>query len=78
MVRAHQQPGAVGAGFAYYRALYESGQQNRETAVEKLTIPVLAIGGSASAATMVADDMKLVATDVTGAVAPECGHWIPE
>jgi len=50
-VRAYQQPGAVGAGLAYYRALYESGQQNRETAVEKLTIPVLAIGGSASAAT---------------------------
>jgi len=77
-VRAYQQPGAVGAGFAYYRALYESGQQNREAAAEKLTIPVLAIGGSASAATLVEDDMKMVATDVIGAVAPECGHWIPE
>jgi len=39
---------------------------------------VLAIGDSASVATMVADEMKLVAIDVTGAVAPESGHWIPE
>lgn len=77
-VRAYQQPGAMRAGFAYYRAFHESGQQNQAAAAEKLTIPVLAIGGSASVATMVEDEMKLVAIDVTGAVAPESGHWIPE
>jgi pimeloyl-ACP methyl ester carboxylesterase len=77
-VRAYQQPGAMRAGFAYYRAFYESGQQNLAAAVEKITMPVLAFGGSASAGTMVADEMRLVATDVTGAIAPESGHWIPE
>jgi pimeloyl-ACP methyl ester carboxylesterase len=77
-VRAYQQPGALRPGFAYYRAFYESGLQNQTTAAEKLTIPVLAIGGSASVATMVGDEMKQVATDVTSAVAPESGHWIPE
>jgi pimeloyl-ACP methyl ester carboxylesterase len=77
-VRAYQQSGAMRAGFAYYRAFYESGLQNQAAAAEKLTIPVLAIGGSASVGTMVADKMKRVATNVTGAVAPESGHWIPE
>jgi len=77
-VRAYQQPGAMRAGFAYYRAFYESGQQNQAAAIEKLTIPVLAIGGSASAGTLVESEMKLVATDVIGAVAPDSGHWIPE
>jgi pimeloyl-ACP methyl ester carboxylesterase len=77
-VCAYQQPGAMRAGFAYYRAFYESGQQNQAAATEKLTIPVLAIGGSASVATMVANEMRLIATDVTGAVTSESGHWIPE
>jgi len=77
-VRAYQQPGALHASFAYYRAFYESGQQNLAAAAEKLTVPVLAIGGSMSVAAMVEIEMKQVATNVIGMVAPECGHWVPE
>jgi len=77
-IRAYREPGAMRAGLAYYSAFYESGLQNRATGADKLTIPVLAIGGSASVGLMVADEMRLVANDVTGDIAPDSGHWIPE
>jgi pimeloyl-ACP methyl ester carboxylesterase len=77
-VTACSQPGALRGGFAHYAALAEDVHLNRETGKEPLAIPVLALGGSASLGTLVADEMRMVATDVTGDVVPECGHWIPE
>jgi pimeloyl-ACP methyl ester carboxylesterase len=77
-VLAYSQPGAMRAGLSYYRAFYEDGVQNRSASAVKLKIPVLALGGSASVATMVGDEMRIVADDVTGEVVPDSGHWIPE
>ena len=75
---AYARPGAMRAGFAYYSAFYETGVQNRAAAATRLTIPVLALGGSASVGTMVADEVRLVAVHVEGDVVPDSGHWIPE
>ncbi|TGV76837.1 alpha/beta hydrolase, partial [Mesorhizobium sp. M2D.F.Ca.ET.145.01.1.1] len=44
----------------------------------KLSMPVLAAGAEKSAGTSQADILRLVATDVTGAVVPASGHWIME
>ena len=44
----------------------------------KLTMPVLAVGGDKSAGTTQADTLRLVATDVTGGIVPDSGHWIME
>jgi pimeloyl-ACP methyl ester carboxylesterase len=77
-VAAYSQPGAMRAGFSYYRAFYEDGVQNRAAGEIKLKIPVLALGGSASVGTMVGDEMRIVAKNVMSEVVPEAGHWIPE
>jgi pimeloyl-ACP methyl ester carboxylesterase len=44
----------------------------------KLTMPVLAIGGDKSLGNELAEQMKLVATDVTVVVLKDTGHWILE
>ena len=41
-------------------------------------MPVLAIGGEKSFGTAMADDLRFVATNVTGAVIPNSGHWLME
>ena len=38
-------PGAMRAGFAYYRALPETIEQNKKRAQSRLTMPILALGG---------------------------------
>jgi pimeloyl-ACP methyl ester carboxylesterase len=41
-------------------------------------MPVLSIGGDKSLGKELAQQMKLVATDVTVVVLPDTGHWILE
>jgi pimeloyl-ACP methyl ester carboxylesterase len=77
-VRAYAAPGAMRAALGYYSSFYITGLQNRESGMTPLTIPVLAIGGEASVGRMVADEMRKVASNVTEAIAPLSGHWIPE
>ncbi|MGA9606940.1 MAG: alpha/beta fold hydrolase, partial [Rouxiella badensis] len=40
-VEAYARPGAMGRGFAYYRAVAESAEQNRDFSMRKLPMPVL-------------------------------------
>ena len=44
----------------------------------KLSMPVLAIGAEKSFNTAMAEDMRFVATNVTGAVIAKSGHWLME
>ena len=41
-------------------------------------MPVLAIGAEKSFGTAMADEIRFVASDVTGAVIPNSGHWLME
>jgi pimeloyl-ACP methyl ester carboxylesterase len=41
-------------------------------------MPVLSIGGEKSLGTVLGDQMKLVATDVTVIVLKNTGHWLME
>jgi pimeloyl-ACP methyl ester carboxylesterase len=77
-VRCYAAPGGLRAGFAYYRALFQSMAQNRELSSQRLRLPVLAIGGEGGVGELLADTMRKVADDVTGYVVPHCGHYIPE
>ena len=50
-VRACSRPGRLGAALGQYRAIYEDAEDNREKAMPKLEMPVLALGdGSAEPA----------------------------
>jgi pimeloyl-ACP methyl ester carboxylesterase len=80
-LRTYVQPGAMRAGFAYYRALPQDAADNRLNAERlKLPMPVLAIGGAGGRGRgrEPEDSLRRLARDVQGEVIAECGHWIPE
>jgi pimeloyl-ACP methyl ester carboxylesterase len=73
------------AGFEYYRAFPQDAIENQNYSKTKLTMPVLAIGGSfypvfggnvTSNSALYA--MKTLAQNVQGIQVPNSGHWIPE
>lgn len=70
--------GALRGALAHHRARQANIAINRELAKHPLTMPVLTIGAAQSFATRIADAAQHFATNVTGLVADECGHWIPE
>ncbi len=71
-------PGALHASFAIYRALDTTIAQNQRRKTQRLTLPVLGIGGEHSLKEQVAETMKLAADDVQTLVIPGCGHHPPE
>ena len=80
-LRTYRQPGALRAGFAYYRALNQDVADNQTLLARgKLTMPVLALGGGKAfgrgAETL--ESLKRVALDVRGGVIEDCGHWMAE
>jgi pimeloyl-ACP methyl ester carboxylesterase len=78
---AYEAPGAMRAGFEVYRAFDRDAEDNREALQRngKLTIPVLAVGGSISTSGPVVEEMmREVADDVTGVRIPATAHWVPE
>ena len=77
-IRQYSKPGALRAGFEYYRAVFEDAEQNKEYAKEKLKIPILAIGGEAGVGNFTMASFQNVASNVTGITLPNTGHFIPE
>ena len=75
---ALRRPGALHASFQYYREVEATMAQNQRRARTPLPMPVLAIGGQASRGATVAEDLRRVATDVTGLSLPGVGHYISE
>ena len=75
-VRTYSAPGAMRAGFEYYRAFGEDARQNQEYAKTKLKMPVLAIGGANSLGDFLYQQLQAVAENVQGIVIDNCGHWL--
>ena len=68
---------ALRGSFGFYRAFWTTSDQNVQRMAQKLTIPVLAIGGKESTAGTVAVTMNKVAENVQGLVVP-AAHWVAE
>jgi len=77
-IKQYSKPGALRAGFEYYRAVFEDAKQNKEYAKQKLEIPILAIGGEAAIGNFTTTTFQMVANNVTGITFPNTGHFIPE
>src|SRR5918995_506181 len=77
-IKQYSKPGALRAGFEYYRAVFEDAQQNKEYAKEKLEMPILTIGGEAGIGNMTTASFQKIANNVTGITLPNAGHFIPE
>ena len=83
-LRTYTQPGALAAGFAYYRNIPRDAADNRALLDSgfRLPMPVLAVGGGRAEArgrgTEPEESLRAIAADVTGAVIADCGHFVPE
>ncbi len=81
-IRAYSQPGAMRAGFNYYREMTRNARDNKAFIAQgKLQMPILVYGGGnkiVGRAMYAVDSWQRVASDVRGGVAEGCGHWIPE
>ncbi len=77
-LRTYRLPGALRAGFDYYRALEQDIAHNTDQ--PKLRMPVLALGGGCSwgRGFEVLESLKRVACRVEGGIVENAGHWIPE
>jgi len=77
-VAAYSRPGRMRAAWAYFVSFQQAAKDFSELSQIKLTMPVLAIGGEKSLGEVLANQMKLVATDVNAVVLNDTGHWIME
>jgi pimeloyl-ACP methyl ester carboxylesterase len=80
-LRIYRQPGALRAGFGYYRAIPRDVADNQAIAATfKLPMPVLALGGDSSWGRRmeVMESLRRMAVDVRGGMIENCGHWMPE
>jgi len=78
---AYSAPGAMRAGFEWYRALEQDAAHNRTTlaAQGKLVIPVLAVGGAASLSGASLGEMAAeLSEDPRYVVVAGAAHWVPE
>ena len=77
-VRCYSGPGALRAGFEWYRTGAKDAADTQQAARTRLTIPVLALGGDSCLGNTALNAMRAVADDVRGGVIERCGHWMPE
>lgn len=76
--RLYARPGAMHSAFAQFRSIREDAEQNQKAMANKLTMPVLAIGGAKSFGANEAVVMRNAASNVTELVVPDAGHWLME
>lgn len=75
---AYARPGRMHAGWAYFVSFLQATKDFAQLSQTKLTMPVLTIGGDKSLGEALAQQTKLVATDVTVVVLKDTGHWVLE
>jgi pimeloyl-ACP methyl ester carboxylesterase len=75
---AYSRPGRMRAGWAYFVSFQQAAKDFAQLSQTKLTMPVLLIGGEKALGNALAQQMKLVASDVTVVVLKNTGHWVLE
>ncbi|HEX9513914.1 MAG TPA: alpha/beta hydrolase [Puia sp.] len=75
-VRAYAQPGATTGAFHWFGAFEQDAKDNKELMKNKLTMPLLAMGGEFQSAAFLADHSRLVATTVKESRIKGAGHWL--
>src|SRR6267143_1699247 len=75
---AYSKPGRMHAGWVYFASWPRLAKDFAQLSQTRLTMPVLSIGGEKSLGNELAEQMKLVADNVTVVILPNTGHWISE
>jgi pimeloyl-ACP methyl ester carboxylesterase len=73
-----KDPDHLRGSFEFYRAIPTTTAQNQKRKEQRLTLPVLAIGGAESSGEGVGTTMRLAADDVQAMVLTGSGHWVAE
>jgi pimeloyl-ACP methyl ester carboxylesterase len=76
----YARPRAMHDAFEQFAAFSQDAIDNKALLSKggKLKMPVLALGAEKSFGAAMADDLRFVASDVTGGIVPKSGHWIME
>jgi pimeloyl-ACP methyl ester carboxylesterase len=76
----YARPHAMHDAFEQFAAFNQDAEDNKALLAKggKITMPVFAIGAEKSFGSAMADDLRFVATNVTGGIVPASGHWIME
>lgn len=80
-VRQYSAPGAMRAGFAWYRQNFDAQglAQAKARSSKRLTMPVLALGGSDGVGDALRATVATIGDRVSGGtIGPNCGHFLPE
>jgi pimeloyl-ACP methyl ester carboxylesterase len=76
----YARPHAMHDAFEQFGAFSQDALDNKALLAKggKIAMPVFAIGAEKSFGTAQADDLRFVASSVTGGIVPSSGHWIME
>ena len=75
---AYSRPGRMRAGWAYFVSFPQAARDFAQLAQNKLSMPVLSIGGEKANGEMLGQQTKLVASNSTVIVLKNTGHWLME
>jgi pimeloyl-ACP methyl ester carboxylesterase len=75
---AYARPGRMRAGWQYFVSFQQAAKDFAELSKNKLTMPVLAIGGEKANGEVLGEQMKIVATNAKMIVLKNTGHWVLE
>jgi pimeloyl-ACP methyl ester carboxylesterase len=73
---ADSRPGRMQSSWKYFATWPQTAKDFAQMSKTRLTMPVLSIGGDKSLGQVLAEQMKLVAPDVTTVIVKNSGHWI--
>jgi pimeloyl-ACP methyl ester carboxylesterase len=77
-VAAYSRPGRMRSGWAYFQSFPQTADDFAQLSKTKLSMPVLAIGGQRANGAVIADEARIVATNVSVVILNDTGHWIME
>lgn len=70
------QPGAIQAGFGYFKAFEQDAADFAGFGETKLTMPMLVLTGEKASGAFLIEQAELVDTNVEGVIVPGAGHWL--
>jgi len=76
--RAYAQPGAMRAGFEYFRNFERDADDFARMGQTRLAMPMLVLSGEKAGGTFLIEQAKMVASDVRGQIVKGAGHWLIE
>src|SRR5205807_7504867 len=76
--RAYAQPGAMRAGFEYFRNFERDAEDFAKLGRTPLSMPMLVLSGEKAGGTFLIEQAKLVASKDRKSVVAGAGHWLIE